>query len=87
MTYSPGQFRKGPKTVYQQQMAYTNSRNLDTTPLRLFISDLIKQLTAWRESGDRIILFIDANESITRGPTSRALRKIGLEEVAHKYWE
>ena len=60
VAYSPGQFRKGPKTVYQQQMAYINNQQLDMSPLQLFLFDLSKQLTTWKAAGDRLILFIDA---------------------------
>ena len=87
VAYSPGQFRKGPKTVYQQQMAYINSHQLTCTPLQLFLSDLVKQLSTWKAAGDRLILFIDANESIVRGPICRTLGSIGMFEVTHKYWE
>jgi hypothetical protein len=87
VAYSPGQFRKGPKTVYQQQMAYINTHQLNLTPLQLFLTDLIKQLTTWKMAGDRLILFIDANKSILRGPISKALTKIGLFEVSHRYWD
>ena len=87
VAYSPGHFRKGPKTVYQQQMAYINSHQLNQTPLQLFLSDLVKQLSTWKAAGDRLILFIDANESIVRGPISRALANIGMFEVTNKYWE
>ncbi len=86
VAYSPGHLRKGLKTVYQQQMTYINAHQLHTTPLQLFISDLVKQLTIWKAAGDRLILFIDANESIIRGSTSKALGNIGMKEVTHKYW-
>jgi hypothetical protein len=87
VAYSPGQFHPGPKTVYQQQMAYINSHQLNLTPLQLFLSDLVKQLLIWKAAGNRLILFIDANESIVCGPICRALGSIGMLEVLHKYWE
>ena len=86
VAYGPGQFRTGPKTVYQQQMTYIHSHQLRMSPLQLFLADLVKQLTSWRAAGNRLILFIDANESIIRGPICRALSNIGMREVTHKYW-
>jgi hypothetical protein len=68
-------------------MAYINSRQLDLTPLQLFLSDLVKQLSTWKAAGDRLILFIDANESIVRGQICKSLGDIGMFEVSHKYWE
>lgn len=87
VAYNPGHFRAGPKTVYQQQMTYIHKHNLRTTPYTLFLSDLITQLSTWIASGDRIVLFIDANERITNGPISRALAGINMTEVTHKFWE
>ena len=68
-------------------MTYINSQQLQTTPFQLFLSDLIKKLTIWKAAGDRLILFIDANESIIRGSTCKALLDIGMREVTHKYWD
>ena len=59
VAYSPGHFCPGPKTVYQQQMAYINSHQLNLTPLQLFLSDLVKQLSTWKATGNRLILLID----------------------------
>lgn len=87
VAYSPGHFRAGPKTVYQQQMTYINRHHLSTTPYSLFVSDLVQQLTTWISSGDRILLFIDANEQITNGPIYFALSRINMREITHRYWE
>ena len=44
-----------------------------TCPLILFRRDLTKQLRLWRESGDKIILFMDHNEHVTNGPLGKEL--------------
>ena len=46
---------------------------LDTTPRELMKKDLIKQLSTWVEQGDCIVLTMDANEHILKGPLCKAL--------------
>ncbi len=87
VAYNPGHFRAGPKTVYQQHMTYINNNHLNTTPYTLFVSDLVKQLSTWIAAGDRILLFIDANEQVTNGPIYRALSALNMTEITHKYWD
>ena len=87
VAYNPGHFRSGPKTVYQQHMTYIHKNHLQMTPYTLFLSDLVQQLTTWIATGDRIILFIDANEQVTNGPIFQALTGINMKEITHKFWE
>ena len=35
--------------------------------------DLIKQLKTWVDQGDRIVLTMDANEHVLKGPLCKAL--------------
>ena len=39
----------------------------------LFRRDLIKQIKLWRETGDKIILFMDHNKHATKGPLGKEL--------------
>lgn len=52
------------------------------------MDDLAQQLKRWRSRGDRIVLFMDANEHIIKGPLSKRLRAddIELHEMGSKYW-
>ncbi len=52
------------------------------------MDDLLRQLRRWRKSGDRIILCIDANEHVLRGPLAKQLREqdIELSEITHGFW-
>lgn len=70
-------------------MTYIHRENLQCTPYQLFLDDLVKQLSTWRLAGDRLLLFIDANEPITNGPISRALqqRRLEMREVTHHFWD
>ena len=90
VAYCPGKNHqpKGPKTVYRQHMNYIYINNLNTTPYELFVADLSNQLKRWRSNGNRIILFMDANEHILRGPITRRLRAsdIDLCDVSHTFW-
>ncbi len=89
VAYCPGKSKpKGPKTVYRQHMNYIHLQGWETTPYDLFVKDILSQLRRWRKSGDRIILCMDANEHILKGPIARRLRQddIELTEVGHPYW-
>ena len=90
VAYCPGknQQPKGPKTVFCQHMNYIYSNGITTTPYQLFVDDLSRQLQRWRAQGDRILLFIDANEHILLGPIAHRLRSDGIElcKVGHKFW-
>jgi hypothetical protein len=60
--------------LYQQQRGYFISRKKDLTcPLIPFRRDLIKQLQQWQEAGEKIILFMDHNEHVTKGALGKAL--------------
>ncbi len=74
VAYCPGKAKKsGLKTVYQQHLRHIQTHNLRCSPYKLFIFDFCKQLRTWRTSGDRILLFIDANDHILNSKISRSL--------------
>ena len=81
----------GLSTVYQQHLRYLQLNNmLDTTPRELMKRDLIKQLKTWVDQGDRIVLTMDANEHVLRGPLCKALvdpeNGLKMREVSHEAW-
>ena len=87
--YCPGKQKKtGPGTVYVQHLTEINTLGLDVSPYNLFLSDLTRQLQCWRAAGERIVLFIDANEHILRGKLAQLLgnRHINMKEVSHRFW-
>ena len=82
LAYNPCKNKKvNSGTTYQQQRRYYITRKKDLTcPQKIFQGDLIKQIKSWRESGDRIILFMDHNEHVINGPLGRELgNKNGLD--------
>jgi hypothetical protein len=48
--------------------------------------DLIDQLKQWMQNGERIILFMDANENCIDGPLCTCLADIGLAPQAHRLY-
>jgi hypothetical protein len=79
---------KGPKTVYQQQVRYIQSRGLQTDPVPLFDSNLSKQIKEWKGAGERIVLAIDVNSHPLHNDLYQQLRerRTGMEEFSHKCW-
>ena len=57
--------KAGSRTTYQQQRRYFIRVEKDRTcPRKRFREDLAKQLSKWREQGERLIVCMDANENI-----------------------
>ena len=79
---------KGLRTVYQQQVRYMQLHNISGSPQQLFDKDLLQQCKRWRQSGERILLLMDANEHVLTGKFNRGISKMGLdlEEFTHKCW-
>lgn len=73
--------KKESKTYYQQNRRYLILREKDTSCPRVrFQRDLVKQLQAWRDSGDRLIVGLDANQNIYKGSIGKALTDpVGLD--------
>ena len=89
VAYCPGRSRRdGLKTVYQQHLRYIQHHQLQATPYQLFVDDLTNQIKCWTKAGDRITLFIDANEHITKGLIHAQLTSndVGLKEISHRSW-
>lgn len=80
---------KGSRTSYQQHRRYFVTKEKDDTcPRRRFLMDLKKQLEAWMEAGERLIVCMDANEDIYRKQIGRTLTDpagLGLKEVVGEF--
>jgi hypothetical protein len=75
---------EGLKTVYQQHLRYIQETGLDCSPRKLMRDDLIEQLKTWLRQGDRIMLYMDANENVIDGPLCSALVDLGFTPEAHR---
>ena len=62
-------------TVYRQQLTYWSSKGEFACPLDLFDKHLEALLGEWKESGDHIVVGIDANEDIRTGKIQKMLTK------------
>ena len=72
--YQPCRSRKdGYSTSYNQQRRFWRSKGITSCPRKLFREQLMATLRQWREKGDRLVLFIDANEDMRDGPIQREL--------------
>jgi hypothetical protein len=54
--------------VYAQQAKYFNSIGRDICPRHTFIIDLKHDLSLLMEAGHHVILMLDSNEDMRRGP-------------------
>ncbi len=76
----------GLKTVYQQLLRRIQEEDLKSTPRNMMKTDLVAQLKQWMQHGERIILFMDANENCIDGPLCSRLADIGLAPQAHRLY-
>jgi hypothetical protein len=57
--------------VYAQQAKYFNSINCTACPRDAFLTDLKEDITKFQEAGDQIIIMLDGNKDMRRGPLSQ----------------
>ena len=78
---------KGMKTILQQHRRAIQHLGLKVSPRQLFQDDLIGVMKNWRKMGERIILFIDANEHVLTGKLPRRLfEQLDMEEATNTKW-
>ena len=84
--YNPcGNNKPNSSTTYQQHRRFFITQQKDLSCPRVkFREDLVSQLKKWRESGDRLIVCMDANEDIYKKLIGRTLTDqtgLNMEEV------
>jgi hypothetical protein len=79
--YRPVRNTTGAMSVWNQQRSSFDTKDDDRCPRDIFISDLLTEVTTRLESGDQLVLAMDANEDICVGPLMAALAAVGLQEV------
>ena len=81
--------RKARRSTYQQHRRYYITKEKDKTcPRRRFHDDIVKQLTQWREQGDRLIVCMDANEHIYKKSMGKSLTNsqgLAMKEVVGSF--
>ena len=90
IAYSVGKTKpQGLTTNYQQALCYTQNNDMDTNPRRMFEEDLQDTLRVWRTQGERLLIFMDANEHILTGKFMSKLMNdqcLNLREETHHHW-
>jgi hypothetical protein len=80
MAYGPNP-PGGPFTVHAQQNLFFHSKNVNLCPKKVFLSDLCDLIKEFIDSGDNIILLIDANTNLKRSDLQQALKDLLLNEA------
>ena len=77
------------RTSYQQHRRYFVQKEKDSTcPRTRFRQDLLRQLTQWRNAGDRLIVCLDTNENIYTKSIGKALTShtgLDMREVVGEF--
>ena len=74
-----------PTSVFAQQEAVLLTHHDERNPRAAVLEDLQRHIIRWQQEGDWIVLGMDANENITRGPAGFARRcnLISVMESTH----
>jgi hypothetical protein len=80
---------KATRSTYQQHRRYYITKEKDhTCPRTRLQEDLLKQLTQWREAGDRLTVCMDTNEHIYKKKIGKSLTKVEglrMQEVVEAF--
>ena len=79
--YRPNPPGNGANTVWAQHRLHLLAQGDDRDPQEAFLSDLRKDIRKWKETGDHIIIGMDANDDLRRGTVREGLAIEGLHEV------
>ena len=79
--YRPVLNKRGIVSVWSQQRSYFDSVNDDRCPREIFTDDLCKEIVKWLETGDQLIIGLDANEDVRGGAFTAKLAQLGLQET------
>ena len=77
---------KGPSTVYTQHKTYFRSIKKDREPRKAMLEDFKTCLQAWIDHGERIVVFMDANEDIRHGKVNDMFNSINMwEQISRRH--
>ena len=73
----------GDLTVMSQQRRQLDHMRIEGCPRNVLLEDVCAKLLEWRQNGERIVVFIDANENMTCGKFHSMLSgpDLGLREA------
>jgi hypothetical protein len=78
----------GTLTVMNQQRRYLEDQGIQDCPRSILMADICALLHTWRQDGERLVAFIDANENMTDGPFHEMFTSPELqmrEAVSHRH--
>ena len=86
LAYRPCKNTAGMDTVRNQHVRYyQDEREIKEPDVHaLFLEDLCKTLSDFRDFGDHVVLGMDANDDVRIGEVSAALAEIGIAEAVIK---
>jgi hypothetical protein len=71
---------KGKGTVYNQHKAYFREKKQDREPRQALLEDFKKALLSWNNNGEKILVFMDANDDIRHGEVADMFDSIHFAE-------
>jgi hypothetical protein len=69
----------GELTVMNQHHQYLESREIFTCPRKVLLEDIRTCLQEWRQAGERLVVFLDANENAMDSPFHDMFVSPGLQ--------
>ena len=90
IAYSIGKTKPEDLTAnHQQALHYIQNNDMDTNPRQMFEEDLQATLRVRRTQGERLLIFMDANEHILKGKFMSKLMNdqcLNLREETNHHW-
>lgn len=74
----PGKTARG-RTVWEQHLRFFQARGDFRNPSTLFIDGITTLIRQWRQVGEEVILLIDSNQDVYKGPLAASLAQTGLD--------
>ena len=84
--YRPVPAPNAPRSVWSQQRTYFDDHDIDDDPRALFLTDLLQEIQAWKQSGDHLVIGVDMNETISSPHLLRSFQQAGLTDIlSHRH--
>jgi hypothetical protein len=71
----------GPGTVNQQHQRYYHRKHRDVTPRQALLNDLFVDVQGWLHDGDHLVITMDANDDVRKGPVAEFFRTLDMKEA------
>ena len=59
--------------MYIQHQEYFRTEGTDREPSQAFQEDLQKAIQGWTQAGEKVVLYMDANQDVRAGPLNAKL--------------